>query len=195
MLPRTLLLAAALASGPALAHETFGGGKPLLSGAAHLLVSPLSLAAMLGLVASTADARDPWPLIIGAIAGTACVLGVMLSPIAPAWAGPAGTIIAGLVAVAGLNPVSSGTAALALVAGLAAGASAQLDAPNLTAALGAGGVVLLVTAAGVAAFDGLLPATQLRFSVAIARRIAGAWVVALGALLAALALKMHGAWN
>jgi len=79
---------------------------------------------------------------------------------------------------------------LALAAGLAAGASAQLDVPTWPAALGAGAVVFIAIAAGLAAFDAVPNSARLQSAVAIARRIAGAWVVAIGALLGALAVKM-----
>jgi len=186
-----LLATGGLACDPALAHDAFGGGKPLFSGAAHLLTSPLSLAAMFGLLASAADAKDPWPIIAGAIAGTLAVVGVMLPQALAYWMGPVGAILVGLVAAAGLKPVPWRLAALAFAAGLAAGASAQLDVPTWPAALGAGAVVFIAIAAGLAAFDAVPNSARLQSAVAIGRRIAGAWVVAIGALLGALAVKMH----
>ena len=184
------LAAGVLAHDPALAHEAFGGGKPLFSGAAHLLTSPLSLAAMVGLLASMADAKDPWPIIAGAIAGTLATVGVMLSEALAYWTGPAGAILVGLVAVAGPKPVPWAMAALSCAAGLSAGSSAQLDVPTWPAALGAGTVVFITTAAGLAAFDALPASARLQSAVAMARRITGAWVVAIGVLLGALAVKM-----
>ena len=107
------------------------------------------------------------------------------------WTGPAGAILVGLVAAAGLKPVPWGLAALALATGLAASASAQLDDPTWPAALGAGTVVFIAIAAGLAAFEAVPNSATIQSAVVIARRITGAWVAAIGALLGALAVKMH----
>ncbi len=187
-----LLAAGLVLCGPTLAHDAFGGGKPLLSGATHLLTSPLSLAAMVGLIASAADARDPWPIMAGGIAGTMAVVGGIFSQTLPQWTGAAGVIVVGVAAAVGTKTVPMGTVALSFVSGLAAGTAAKLDNPALPAALGTGGVLFILTAAGLVAIGGLPDNAKIGFAVSIARRIAGAWVVAIGTLLSALALKTHG---
>jgi hydrogenase/urease accessory protein HupE len=174
-------LAFAASAAPAFAHSAFGTTGPFWSGALHIAVSPLSLATIAGFAA----ALGPLPrgeTALEFLVALVCVAGA--AALLPDWSRAAalGAIIAGSVAASGLTPKRPATLALSAVAGLAIGAAAGIDNTNAIAGLGAALAFFLLCGAALAAFQELEP------RLPIARRVAGAWVAAIGLLLSALLL-------
>lgn len=170
----------ALIPPPALAHSEFGGAAPFWAGALHVLTSPLSLAAMLGLGAAlhkSSNAGVLWGLGLGGAAAFAA------SWSAGAWVAAAafGPAAAGAAAALGRPAPAVVAASLGLVAGASAGAGAALDPPpTFAATLG------VATAAALVAIWTVELAARLPTALALAPRVLGAWCAAIGLLIAAL---------
>lgn len=178
-----------LLASPAFAHSEFSAVKPFWSGVFHALLAPLTLAAVLGLVAAIGGRRDErllWAICLGAVAA---VFGALFPLPAAAWAVPAGVVVGGLCAVAGRTlPVALG-APLAIGLGYVAGLAAELDTPSLNGALGVATTIGYVGLLGLLVVWHLEARPRLAPAIRIGRRILGAWVSAIGMLLGALALR------
>lgn len=191
----------ALWCSPALAHGTISDQKSLWIGALHVVTSPLSLAALVGLILSTSGAKDPWPMVLATLAGLGTAAAALyvafpgLAGLLPYWTTHAALVLLGLVAASGVRPqgvpgmVFAGL--LALCGGLAAGQAADMDVPSWAGAAGAGLTIGFGLFLGMTALDDLEKATRLRAITVLARRIMGSWVSAIGLLMGALAIKMH----
>jgi len=176
-----LPIAICCATTPAYAHD-FGSLAPFWVGVLHVAVSPLSIGTILGLAGSLCVARASHGIEGLAIATVAAFLAAWLATPIAAWAS-AGAIFVGLSAASGLKPNALMAVSIGLFGGAAAGCAASVDAPTIVTALGVGfGVFWMACFAyeGFHRLEALLP---------LARRVIGAWVAAIGLLLAALALK------
>lgn len=174
------------ACGPALAHGGFANVQPFWSGALHLLLSPLSVAAVIGLVAALPRTAAALPVPAIALGAGAAFVAAGLGLPVVATAAPIGVIVLGLVAAAARPLPRWADAVLAVLAGLTAGGAAELDAPGWTAGAGVALTMAYGVVCGVAGLAALQRRPALATPVTLARRIAGAWVAALGLLLAAL---------
>ncbi|MET0378266.1 MAG: hypothetical protein ABW049_04665 [Spongiibacteraceae bacterium] len=179
---------AALAATPAHAHGPFGSAAPFWSGVFHFAVAPLAIVVSIAFTAAIARADDHTVLAaIGIAAATAfgAALWMPSQWIAPA---PLAAIASGLLALSGWRGRRWLYCLLAALAGSAIGIVAEPDQRTWGAAFGISGVVMLISSAGVELF--LWFDRQLRWQAAalVAQRILGAWVVAIGLLLGALAL-------
>ena len=194
---RTFLVGgmAALACMPALAHGGFDEDKSLLTGVVHVLVSPLSIAALVALVASCNGIKDPFSVVLGIIAGLAGGLATSAASSFPYWFSYAGVVVLGLCAVAGFKPGRWAAAALALGAGLTAGHASGIESPALPSVVGAGLLLGFLAAAGLSGLQALAESTAPSISSALllGRRVLGAWAMAIALLTGALAIKMHSA--
>lgn len=188
--PIALLLAIGLFySHPALAHDAFGNGKSVWTGALHLLTSPLAVAALVGLVLALFGVQERMSVVAAGCAAAASALAGAVPTQIPVFAVPAAVVVLGLSAAAGLKPSKTATVLLSLLAGMAAGAASDLDNPSWQGVIGIAGVMLIVTISALAAFEDLSRLTWLQNILPIGRRILGSWVAAIGLLLGALAIR------
>jgi hypothetical protein len=188
-----LLVATGLfCSSPAWAHDAFGNGKSVWTGALHLLTSPLAVAAMVGLVLALFGVQERMSLVAAVCAAATSALAAAVPAQIPAFAVPAVVVVLGLSAAAGLKPSKPVAVLLSLLAGLAAGAASDLDNPSWQGVIGIAGVMLFVTISALAALEDLARVAWLKNILPIARRILGSWVSAIGLLLGALAIRSGG---
>ncbi|MFM9881088.1 MAG: hypothetical protein ACKVOO_11850 [Burkholderiaceae bacterium] len=182
-----LLLCAA--QGAAHAHPALGDGSALWSGVFSLLTAPLALAVLMALAAFlSAGGLVPAlrAVLLAAAAAGLCArypAGLMTSAL------PWACALLGLAAALALRPRAVLAWPLALVAGAAAGTATALELPSRDAALGvvlALGYVLVCATLGLHA---LRAHPRWGEPTTIGCRVVGAWVAAMGLLLAALALK------
>jgi hypothetical protein len=180
---RLLAISAALtlSTQPAFAHDAFGTMGPFWFGALHVAVSALAVAALIGFGATLVSVAKPFvfpALVVGAVvAAAATSAGISLVDY-----GSIGAIAAGVTAAAGRVIPPTAAIAIAVVAGFGTGISAEVDTPSVAAAVGAAFAAFLFAGLSYGVFarvDGALP---------FARRVAGAWVAAIGLLIAALTL-------
>lgn len=192
-----LLALGFLCASPVWAHGGDGGGKPALSGVMHLLTSPLSLAALIGLCVALAGLPERLSLIAGvcaaAASAAAAALPAFAAPLAPS-AAPAAVVVIGLTSVLALKPSATGAVLLSLLAGMAAGHAADLDTPHWQGIAGIAGVVLFIVLSVLGGSEDLARMLKtkmlwLKNALPIARRVVGSWLAAIGLLLTALALN------
>ena len=181
-----------LYSCPALAHDAFGNGKSVWTGALHLLTSPLAVAALAGLVLALFGVQERMSLVAAGCAAAASALAGAVPAQIPAFAVPAAVVVLGLSAAAGLKPSKTSTVLLSLLAGMAAGAASDLDNPSWQGVIGIAGVMLIITIGALAAFEDLIRLAWLQNLLPVGRRILGSWVAAIGLLLGALAIRSSG---
>ena len=188
-----LLIATGLfCNGPVWAHDAFGNGKSVWTGALHLLTSPLAVAAMVGLVLALFGVQERMSLVAAGCAAVTSALAAAAPAQIPAFAVPAAVVVLGLSAAAGWKPSRLGAVLLSLLAGLAAGAASDLDNPSWQGVIGIAGVMLFVTISALAALEDLARLAWLKNVLPIARRILGSWVAAIGLLLGALTIRSGG---
>ena len=187
-----LVATALLCCSPAWAHDAFGNGKSVWTGALHLLTSPLAVAATAGLVLALLGIQERMSLVAAVCAAATSALAAAVPTQIPAFAVPAAVVVLGLIAAAGLQPSRPGTVLLSSLAGLAAGTASDLDTPSWQGVIGVAGVMLFVTVSALAALDDLARLAWLKNVLPIARRILGSWVAAIGLLLGALAIRSGG---
>lgn len=171
-----------LTAQPAFAHAAFGTMGPFWSGVLHVLVSPLSLATIVGLGAALAPIpRGASALEIVIAVASAALAAWLLT----AWGKFAvvGAIATGLTAALALKPTRIVVLTMSFAAGLSIGSATGLDAPSPTGGLGVALVVFLTVGAVTASFQ------ELEMRLPLARRIAGAWVAAIALLIGALYLR------
>lgn len=182
---RTVLgLALVLHSLPASAHDVFGlNAAPFWLGALHLIVAPLGIASILALAAVIAFSSGGTIVAAVILAGVTAFATALWIPASAVGVGSIGIILAGLVAVFGLEPRRGLGALLGVVTGFSAGAASQLDIRATSAALGVAVAMISATLWVVEAF------VYTRRFVPLARRVIGAWVSAIALLLGALALR------
>ena len=123
--------AALLSCGSAWAHGVFGEDVSIWTATQHLFTSPLSLAALIGLAVAIFGIREPASFVASALAASAAVLATVFLPQIPPVAAPAAVVVIGLSAAAGWNFSAGPACALAVLAGMAAGAAADLQAGTL----------------------------------------------------------------
>jgi hypothetical protein len=187
---RLALAALALAcSTPALAHGAFGSSKPLVSGALHLLTSPLSLVALAGAIAALCGLQGRWLVVASAVVAVGVAAGCIWGGRLPLYTPSAAIVVVGLLAVSGIR-ISNGLALpIALLAGLSAGIAASLDEVITPAVIGASLPAFVITAYALASYADFSHLPKVQSIGPIARRVLGAWVAAIGLLLFALELR------
>lgn len=193
----TLLALGFLWASPVWAHGGDGGDQPALSGVMHLLTSPLSLAALIGLGVALAGLPERLSLIAGVCAAAASVAAAALPAfavtLAPSTA-PAALVVIGLTSVLALKPSATGAVLLSLLAGMAAGHAADLDTPHWQGIAGIAGAVLFIVLSTLGGSEDLARVLKTKMlwlnnALPIARRVVGSWIAAIGLLLTALALN------
>lgn len=152
-------------------------------------MSPLSISAVAGLVATLTAGRNTLPFAAFFASGISGFLLAYFPVHGAALAAAAGVVLVGVSAASGYQPQPLLTIALAACGGAAAGAAVELDAVSWGSASGVGVATLYFTFIGVAALQALQRQHRFKAVTPIALRILGAWVTAIGALLAALALR------
>jgi hypothetical protein len=194
--PGIALLLLALCCGSALAHGAASEQKSLWVGALHVISSPLSIAAAVALVLSVPGLQDPRPVLVAVLAALGAATASLALPFLalPYWSPHLVLILLGGVAAAGLRLAPQRVlwpSVLAVCGGWAAGQAAELDVPSWAGAAGAGLSLGLPVFLGLMAWDDLEKIDKVRSVLLLARRILGAWIIAIGVLMGALALKMH----
>ncbi len=188
---RTVLVAgAALCCSRAWAHGGLAGSKSLWGGISHFLTSPLSLAAIVGLLVALFAIPQRLSLLATALAGIAAGTASAFSGDVSTYLAPAAVTVVGLCALAGWKPPPVGVLTLALVAGVAGGLAADLDAPSLPGGIGVGGVELFIMGCLLAACHDVSAIARLQTVLPIARRVVGSWVAAMGLLMTTLAIHL-----
>ena len=172
----------------AWAHGVFGGDVSIWTATQHLFTSPLSLAALIGLALAIFGIREPASFIASVLAAAAAVLATVFLPHIPPVAAPVAVGLIGLSAVAGWNPSAGAAFILAALAGLAAGAAADLQPARWQDLVGMGVTVLVATFWLLASADNLKQSGRLQAVLPITRRVLGSWVAAMALLLSALAV-------
>lgn len=178
-----------LVSAPAKAHGALGEGTSFWSGVFHFLVSPLSIAAVAGLVATLAIGRAELPFAAFAVSGVSGFLLACFPIQGAALAAAAGVVLVGISAASGYKLRGWLPPVLAACGGAAAGAAVELDAVSWGSASGVGVAIFYFTFVGVTASQNLQARHRFQAVTPIALRVVGAWVSAIGALLGALALR------
>jgi hypothetical protein len=173
----------AVASWPAAAHGAFGSAAPFWSGALHVGVSPLAIAAIVGFGAAVARALNDPVLNAVAIASVVAGLGAWWLPSAFGQFASLAVVIVGLVAALGREPNHWMSLGLGACAGLAVGGSVELDTRGWAQGLGVAAATLLalIWAVEIVSF--------VRARLPLAGRVVGAWVAAIALLLVALAVR------
>lgn len=165
-----------------MAHGAFGSMGPFWGGALHVFVAPLSVVTITGLAAALAPIpRGESGLEIVAAVLAAALGAWLLTPWAQGAA--AAAIAVGLTAALGVTPGRTIALPLAVAAGLGIGSATALDAPTLIGGAGVALSAFMALAGAVAVFQEVEPRLPL------ARRVAGAWVGAIGLLIGAIYLR------
>jgi len=175
---------------PAWAHGALGGGEGILSGLTHFSTSPVSLASLVGLLASVYVVHED--KVAGLVIPAAISAGIasFLAGVCPAYLAPLATATLGLVAVFGLRVTNTASILLALVAGFAGGVAADLDPPSLARAVGVAIAQAALLGGALYALPELDRIKRMRKVLPIARRVLGSWVTAIGLLMAVLGLHI-----
>lgn len=173
---------AALLAAPAEAHGALGGMGPFWSGALHLAVSPLSVASLLGTAAALGgtDVRDAGRAALAGSALGACA--ALAYQVPGGLAAPAAAVLGG-IAVLALRPQGRFALCVGSLGGIATAIAGRPDTIEWPVGPGAALFIFLGLSLATAAFHEL----DARFP--LVRRVAGAWVAAIGLLLGALALR------
>jgi len=163
--------------------------EELLAGALYFTRMPLALGVALGCGLAAGPARDAREAALTAAAFAALLLGMAWAPVptgASLWP-PAVLALLGACATTGWTARGLPLALLLLAAAIGAGLAGGL--PFASVAEAAGGAFM--GAVVVAALQMVLRGLQARFPAspiaAMGRRIAGAWLLAIGLLMVALA--------
>lgn len=188
-----VLATAAFCTGPAQAHSQFSAVIPFWSGALHFLVTPLSVAATIGLIAVLSASRDEGMLFAACLAGLVAMIAARYAQPAPAIISAGCALVTGLVAILGRTPGKLFASIVAAVSGVGIGCGTELDSSNWPAATGIAVAVAYVALSGIAALWALESRLTSTEPIQIGRRVVGAWVAAIGLLVGALALKRIGA--
>ena len=192
-LRRATLLAVILLYGqPVWAHSGLSISKTLWDGSLHFLASPLSLAAVTGLLAALFGIGEKQSLTASLMAGLAAGTSSVLAGSTPAYLAPAALVLLGLLALAGWKPSDVGVVLLALVAGIAGGVAADLDSPTWPGAIGVAATMTFASGAALVASQDLSAIAKLQPILPIARRVVGSWVAAIGLLMFTLAIHQGG---
>lgn len=162
----------------------------------HLLVSPLSIAALIGLIVALAGLAERQALVAGLCAAAAAAVAATvpaLSAHLPVFIAPAALVVIGLTSVLAIKPSATGAVLLAVLGGIAAGQAADLDVPDWQGIAGLAGLVLFIVLAALGGSEDLTAMLKARMHwlktvLPIARRVVGSWLTAMGLLLTALAL-------
>ncbi len=164
------------------AHANLGDLAPFWAGAFHVALTPLALAAVVGLAAATVITSEALQLEVALLCAAAAFAVAGLAPPRLDPAAPLGAAVTGLAAVLAWTPQRPGAWTLACIAATTVGLAARPESPNVWEALGSGatsGVLVLWLQEGLRRLERRAP---------LVRRVLGAWVTALALLLAALAL-------
>ncbi len=183
------LAAAALCAGPACAHSQFNAVGPFWSGVMHFFVSPLAVAATLGLVVALAASRDEAMLWAVSLAALAAVFGARYGPEISPLVGTGTAVFCGLLAASGREPKRMLALALAPVAGVGVGSSVGLDVAAWPGAIGAAFAAGYLALLGISVLRLALTRPRLAAILLLGRRVLGAWVAAMGLLLGTLAVR------
>ena len=183
-----LIATALLGRGNAWAHGAFDSDASIWTASYHLLTSPLSLAALIGLALVLFGIREPASFIVATLASAAAVLATSWLVHIPPVAAPAAVVVIGLSAVAAWKPSTGFAFVLAALAGLAAGSAADLDQARWQDLVGMAVTVLIATFWLLATAENLNQSVRLQNILPIARRVLGSWVAAIALLLGALAV-------
>ena len=188
---RQILAAVAiLGSTAAWAHGELGGGAGILSGLAHFVSSPISLACLVGMVVVVYVVEEDRVPAIVISAAVSAGLSSFLAASGPAYVAPIVTALVGLTAVAALKPSNTAAILIAIVCGFASGLAADLDPPTIARALGVSIAQAGLLGSALYTLPELGRARKLHAVLPIARRVIGSWVAAIGLLMAALAIQV-----
>jgi hypothetical protein len=176
------LAALALVLAPeAAAHANLGDLAPFWAGAFHVVLTPLALAALVGLAAATVVTSEALQFEVALLCAAAAFAVAALAPPSLDSAAPLGAALAGMAAVLAWTPQRLGAWTLACVAAATIGLAARPESANVWEALGSGaasGLLVLWLHEGLRRLEPRAP---------LVRRVLGAWVTAMALLLVMLA--------
>jgi hypothetical protein len=162
--------------------------QSMLEGALHVLAAPLGLAALLATFLMIARAgAGASPVSAGLLVTTAMLARWVPESVAAGVAVPSVlSVFGGMLASNALARRVASAAAAAVVGGAAVGLGGGMQMASWPEAAGAGVVYALFVCAASLIFARLPDIPRLARAAALARRMAGAWIAAVGAILLAL---------
>lgn len=179
-----------LCCAPAWAHGSPVGVKAVWDGALHLLTSPLSLAALVGVSVVLTGVRERLIFALALSAALSAGAAVLISSDLPAYATPAVIAAVGLMGVGAWRPSETFAFAIAAFAGLAGGLAADLHSPSMQTIAGVFLAEFFILAGVLTAYFHIASMQKLVGVLPIAKRVLGSWVAAIGLLMTTLALQM-----
>jgi hypothetical protein len=166
----------------AAAHASLGELAPFWAGAFHVVLTPLAIAALVGLAAATVGGSEALQFEVALVCAAAALGAAALAPPRLVAAAPAGAALVGVVAAIGWVPRRVAAWTLALAAATSVGLAARPETPDVWQAIGSGaasGLLVLWLHEGLRRLEARAP---------VVRRVLGAWVAAIALLLGALAI-------
>ena len=188
----------ALAALLGLVAALFGIEERLSFGVAVITATSAAMMALLTILLTSylADLTSADPVSVGLAQAIRASFGLYsISFLAVLWANfsqalaPVGVACIGLIALIGWRHTRTAAISLGLLAGGVVGLAAQLDNGYWQSVLGLMTCTAFIAACGLITFRWLKRLTHLQPILPIARRVLGSWVVALGLLLAVLAVR------
>ena len=173
---------------PAWAHSGLVGMRAVWDGALHVLATPLSLAALVGACTVLTGAHERYVLALSLCAAVFAALAFLISSYLPACTVPALVAILGLVGVGAWRLSTGQYFVVAIVAGLAGGLAADVDAPSSLTIVGVFLAEISVLFGLLIAYQDLASVQKLATVLPIAKRVLGSWIAAMGLLMTALVL-------
>jgi hypothetical protein len=165
----------------AAAHANLGELAPFWAGAFHVVLTPLAMAALVGLAAATVVTSEALQFEVALLCSATAFAAAAIAPLRLVPAAPVGAALAGVAAVLAWAPRRLGAWTLAFAAALTVGLGARPETPDAWEALGSGAASGLLV---LWLHDGL---RRLERRAPLLRRVLGAWVAAIALLLGALA--------
>ena len=188
----------ALAALLGLLAALFGIEERLSLGVAAITATSAAMMALLTILLTSylADLTSANPVSVGLAQAIRASFGLYsISFLAVLWANfsqalaPVGVACIGLIALIGWRHTRTAAISLGLLAGGVVGLAAQLDNGYWQSVLGLMASTAFMAACGLITFRWLKRLPHLQPILPIARRVLGSWVVALGLLLAVLAVR------
>lgn len=167
--------------------------RGMADGAVFMAQSPLALGATVAtvLVATTGSARQAMAAAIVFV--LAAVANVWTPPIlAAGWLVPGVVLLMGALLAAGLRLRGAATWIVVVVGGFAAGLAGGLETATWEESVGGLVLLWLLVLAGLLLGTMIVVPPRLQRGAGTARRMAGAWIAAVGVLLIALWMRSGG---
>lgn len=165
----------------AAAHAVLGELPPFWAGAFHVPLTPLAMAALVGLAASTVRGTAALQFEVALVCVAAVTAVAAFAPLRLVPAAPVGAALAGSAAAMAWSPTRHGAWLLTFAAAATVGLAVRPDVPDPWQPIGSG------AASGLLVMWVHEALRRLEQRTPLVRRVLGAWVAAMALLLGALA--------